>query len=320
MSLLIGIPKETFAGEKRVASVPEVVVKLVKLGFAVAVESSAGEAANFADEDYPSRGRRGITWRRRRLGTGRHHLQGAPAHAGRGRHAARGRDADRLRLAGAAPRADGSLAGAQGHRARDRLPAPAAEPRAEDGRPVVHGRHQRLPRGGRGGERIRPLLQWPDHRRRQDPAGQGLHRRGWRRRPGGHRHGRQPGRGRARQRHPRRGRRPGGVARWRVRQGRLRRGRLGRRRLREGDERGLPGGAARDVRARSQGRRHRDHHRPDSGQTRTQADHRRDGAEHEAGQRDRSTSPPSRAATANSRSRAKRWCAMGSRSSATPTW
>ena len=84
-----------------------------------------------------------------------------------------GRDADRLRLAGAAPRADGSLAGAQGHRARDRLPAPAAEPRAEDGRPVVHGRHQRLPRSGRGGERIRPLLQWPDHRRGQDPAGPG---------------------------------------------------------------------------------------------------------------------------------------------------
>ena len=56
MSLLIGIPKETFAGEKRVASVPEVVVKLVKLGFAVAVESSAGEAANFADEDYRAAG------------------------------------------------------------------------------------------------------------------------------------------------------------------------------------------------------------------------------------------------------------------------
>ena len=51
MSLLIGIPKETFAGEKRVASVPEVVVKLVKLGFAVAVESSAGEAAHFSDDD-----------------------------------------------------------------------------------------------------------------------------------------------------------------------------------------------------------------------------------------------------------------------------
>lgn len=56
MNLLIGVPKETFAGEKRVATVPEVVVKLVKLGFAVAVESSAGEGANFADEDYRAAG------------------------------------------------------------------------------------------------------------------------------------------------------------------------------------------------------------------------------------------------------------------------
>ncbi|ENO90827.1 NAD(P) transhydrogenase subunit alpha [Thauera sp. 28] len=56
MNLLIGVPKETFAGEKRVATVPEVVVKLVKLGFAAAVESSAGEAAHFSDDDYRAAG------------------------------------------------------------------------------------------------------------------------------------------------------------------------------------------------------------------------------------------------------------------------
>jgi len=49
---LIGVPKETAAGEKRVATVPDVVEKLVKLGFAVAVESGAGDAANFADDTY----------------------------------------------------------------------------------------------------------------------------------------------------------------------------------------------------------------------------------------------------------------------------
>lgn len=38
----IGVPRETFPGEKRVATVPEVVAKLVKLGFSVAVESGAG--------------------------------------------------------------------------------------------------------------------------------------------------------------------------------------------------------------------------------------------------------------------------------------
>ena len=56
MALTIGIPRETFSGEKRVASVPEVVEKLVKLGFAVAVESGAGDAANCADDSYRAAG------------------------------------------------------------------------------------------------------------------------------------------------------------------------------------------------------------------------------------------------------------------------
>ena len=42
MSLLIGVPKEVFPGEKRVATVPEVVVKLIKQGFRVAVEVGRG--------------------------------------------------------------------------------------------------------------------------------------------------------------------------------------------------------------------------------------------------------------------------------------
>jgi len=58
MSLTIGIPRETFAGEKRVASVPEVVEKLVKLGFGVAVERGAGAAANFDDDAYGAAGAR----------------------------------------------------------------------------------------------------------------------------------------------------------------------------------------------------------------------------------------------------------------------
>ena len=41
MSLTIGVPRETFAGEKRVATVPDVVEKLVKLGFPVCVETES---------------------------------------------------------------------------------------------------------------------------------------------------------------------------------------------------------------------------------------------------------------------------------------
>jgi NAD(P) transhydrogenase subunit alpha len=56
MSQLIGVPRETAAGEKRVATAPEVVEKLIKLGFRVAVQSGAGDAANFADDTYRAAG------------------------------------------------------------------------------------------------------------------------------------------------------------------------------------------------------------------------------------------------------------------------
>ena len=52
----IGVPREVFPGEKRVATVPEVVEKLIKLGFKVAVESGAGELANCSDESYRAAG------------------------------------------------------------------------------------------------------------------------------------------------------------------------------------------------------------------------------------------------------------------------
>ncbi len=56
MSLMIGVPTEIFPGEKRVATVPEVVEKLIKLGFKVSVQSGAGDAANFSDETYRAAG------------------------------------------------------------------------------------------------------------------------------------------------------------------------------------------------------------------------------------------------------------------------
>ena len=56
MPQLIGVPRETALGEKRVATVPEVVERLAKLGFRVAVQSGAGDAANFADETYRAAG------------------------------------------------------------------------------------------------------------------------------------------------------------------------------------------------------------------------------------------------------------------------
>src|SRR5262245_31992708 len=56
MPQVIGVPKETAAEEKRVATVPEIVERLVKLGFKVLVQSGAGEAANFSDDAYRAAG------------------------------------------------------------------------------------------------------------------------------------------------------------------------------------------------------------------------------------------------------------------------
>ena len=53
---VIGVPKEVFPGEKRVATVPDVVPRLAKLGFSVIVQSGAGAGANVSDEAYTAAG------------------------------------------------------------------------------------------------------------------------------------------------------------------------------------------------------------------------------------------------------------------------
>ncbi len=56
MAIRIGVPKETRPGERRVALVPDVVARLVKQGYEVAVEPGAGAGAHFTDEDYARAG------------------------------------------------------------------------------------------------------------------------------------------------------------------------------------------------------------------------------------------------------------------------
>ena len=51
-SMKLGVPKETFPGERRVAIVPAVVAGLRKLGIDVVIERGAGEAAGFPDSAY----------------------------------------------------------------------------------------------------------------------------------------------------------------------------------------------------------------------------------------------------------------------------
>ncbi len=52
----VAVPRETAPGERRVALVPESVQRLAGGGFAIAVETGAGDAAGFADADYRDAG------------------------------------------------------------------------------------------------------------------------------------------------------------------------------------------------------------------------------------------------------------------------
>lgn len=54
--LTVGVPKEIFQNEKRVALSPAGVQALVKQGFNVVVESGAGEASRFPDDLYRAAG------------------------------------------------------------------------------------------------------------------------------------------------------------------------------------------------------------------------------------------------------------------------
>jgi NAD(P) transhydrogenase subunit alpha len=56
MTMTIGVPREVHAGERRVAATPESVRELIKLGYAVSVESGAGERAAYPDHAYREAG------------------------------------------------------------------------------------------------------------------------------------------------------------------------------------------------------------------------------------------------------------------------
>jgi NAD(P) transhydrogenase subunit alpha len=54
--MIVGVPKETVPGERRVALVPDLVPKLTKAGLEVRVQSGAGAAAGFEDASYREKG------------------------------------------------------------------------------------------------------------------------------------------------------------------------------------------------------------------------------------------------------------------------
>ena len=54
--MLIAVPREIKPGEKRVALVPDIISKLTKAGLSVVIESNAGLASEYADEQFKAAG------------------------------------------------------------------------------------------------------------------------------------------------------------------------------------------------------------------------------------------------------------------------
>jgi NAD(P) transhydrogenase subunit alpha len=54
--MIVGVPRESFPGERRVALVPMAIPNLVKAGLEVVVETGAGLAAGYPDADYVAKG------------------------------------------------------------------------------------------------------------------------------------------------------------------------------------------------------------------------------------------------------------------------
>ena len=54
--MIVGVPKESYPGERRVALVPLVIPSLAKAGLEVIVEAGAGEQAGYPDAAYVEKG------------------------------------------------------------------------------------------------------------------------------------------------------------------------------------------------------------------------------------------------------------------------
>jgi len=54
--MIVGVPRESYPGERRVALVPGVIANLAKAGLEVAIEAGAGVEAGYPDADYANKG------------------------------------------------------------------------------------------------------------------------------------------------------------------------------------------------------------------------------------------------------------------------
>ena len=61
--MIVGIVKESFPNEARVAMVPALIPQLAKAGIEVVIESGAGDDAGFLDQEYSDKGAKVVSGR-----------------------------------------------------------------------------------------------------------------------------------------------------------------------------------------------------------------------------------------------------------------
>jgi proton-translocating NAD(P)+ transhydrogenase subunit alpha len=61
--VIVGVPKESYPGERRVALVPAVVPNLIKAGLDIVIETGAGEQAGYPDQAYAGKGAKIVSGR-----------------------------------------------------------------------------------------------------------------------------------------------------------------------------------------------------------------------------------------------------------------
>ena len=67
--MIVGVPRENFPGERRVAMVPAVIPSLTKAGLEVAIEAGAGTEAGYLDAEYAAKGAKILASRAEVFGT-----------------------------------------------------------------------------------------------------------------------------------------------------------------------------------------------------------------------------------------------------------
>ncbi len=160
----VGVARETAAGERRVALVPETLGKLTAAGLEVLVEAGAGAGSSIPDSSYVEAGATIVPTAELYAAADVVLRVQKPSPA----------EVALLRQGQAvigllAPLIDPALAaeprGEGGHGDQPRRPAADALARPDDGRPELAGERRRVQGRPHRGERVRPLFPAPDHRR-----------------------------------------------------------------------------------------------------------------------------------------------------------